>query len=150
MTTWVRKKTARGLVGAARQIVAIVLALLQTCSLITGQNAPPTTLSAAAQRIKSQVSEISVGGKLTVFKADGSEYHGHLQAIEPEIFVISEVDLKQRVTIRYDEVERIRKNYGGKGVGGKRVDPRRNLLVATLLLATLFTTIIVLVATNKA
>jgi ribosome maturation factor RimP len=53
---------------------------------------------------------------LTVEKIDRTEYHGHVQATEPEEFSIREVDFKTTVTIPYDQVEQVRKNYDGKGV----------------------------------
>ncbi|MGI8744987.1 MAG: hypothetical protein ACR2NN_20935 [Bryobacteraceae bacterium] len=124
----------------------LLLALLQAYPLVARQSVP---LDPAAQRIKDQVEVIPIGGKLTVRKTDGTEYHGRLQAIEPQMFSIREVDLKATVTIPYSEVDRIRKNYGGKGFGGRRVDPKRSLIAGAIIVGALFTIVFVAVAKDK-
>ncbi|MEO8736842.1 MAG: hypothetical protein ABI380_09910, partial [Edaphobacter sp.] len=71
---------------------------------------------------------------------------GRLESIDPKSFSMSEVDLKTTVTIAYSDVEQVRKNYGGKGIGGHRVDPRRSLIVGAILLGTMFTILLVALA----
>jgi len=102
-----------------------------------------------ARSIKDQVNDISIGGKLTVQKMDGTEYHGRLESVGPETFSIDEVDLHTAVTISYNEVDRVRKNYGGKGFGGHRVDPKRSLIVGAIFVGALLTIVFVLVANDK-
>jgi len=46
-----------------------------------------------ARSIKDQVNDIPIGGKLTVQKKNGTEYHGRLESVGPETFSIDEVDL---------------------------------------------------------
>jgi hypothetical protein len=99
--------------------------------------------------IKDQVSAVPIGGKLTVRKMDGTEYHGHLEAAGPETFSIDEVDLRTTVTISYADVEQIRKNYGGKGFGGQRVDPKRSLIIGAIFVGALLTIVFILVANDK-
>ena len=53
--------------------------------------------------------------------------------IGTDTFEIIEVDLKQRMTIRYDELKKVRANYGGRGFGGKRPNPRTGLIVGIAL-----------------
>jgi hypothetical protein len=72
-----------------------------------------------------------------------------LQAIEPEEFSIREVDLKTTVTIPYDQVGQVRKNYGGKGVGGRRVNPKKSLIVGAVTLGIVVTILIVALAKDK-
>jgi hypothetical protein len=141
-----RKKTA---INGWCRALAILLAFLQTYPLAAMQNPPSPSLSPVALKIKAEVSRIAIDGKLTVRKIDGTEYHGRLQAIEPEQFSIREVDLKTTVTIPYDQVEQVRKNYGGKGAGGQRVNPKKNLIVAAVTLGVLFTILIVALAKDK-
>lgn len=92
---------------------------------------------------------MSIGGKLTVFKTDGTEYHGHLQAITPQDFSLIEIDLKQTFTLSYSEVERVSKNYGGKGIGGKRVNPRKSLIVGAVTLGAVLVVLVVALAMDK-
>jgi hypothetical protein len=131
------------------RVPAVLLAFLQVHSLVALQNVPSQPLSAGASKIRDQVNDLAIGGKLTVFKIDGTEYHGNLQAIEATTFSIREVDLKTIVTIPYDEVDRVRKNYGGKGFGGHRVDPKKSLIAGIVIVAVLLTVVFVAVAKDK-
>jgi len=131
------------------QILAFVLAFLQTCPLAAMQNASTTSSSSVAQRIKNDVSQIPIDGKLTVKKLDGTEYHGKLQSIETDEFSIREVDLKKTIIIRYDQVDQVRKNYGHKGASGGRVGTRKNWIVAGVTIGVIFTILIVALAKDK-
>jgi hypothetical protein len=131
------------------QMLAFLLALLQTYPLAAMQIPPVPPLTPAAQRIKDQVNQIAIGSKLTVRMINGTEYHGHLQAIDPREFSIREVDLKAAVTIPYDEAGRVSKDYGRKGFAGHRVDPKRSLIIGAVFVATLLTIVFVLVANDK-
>ena len=119
--------------------LALFLAFVLACPL----GAKP------ARSIKDQVNDIPIGGKLTVRKTNGTEYHGRLESVGPETFSIDEVDLHTSVTISYSEVDRVRKNYGGKGFGGHRVDPKRSLIVGAIFVGALLTIVFVLVANDK-
>jgi hypothetical protein len=131
------------------RVFALVLAVLQARSFAAPQVAPSPPSSPAAQKIKDQVNALPIGGKLTVRKLDGTEYHGHLQAIDRQSFSVREVDLKQTVAISYGDVDRIRKDYGRKGFGGRRVDPKRSLVIGAIFIGALLTVVFVLVAQDK-
>ncbi len=126
------------------RLLCLLLSLLQGLPAFAMQNQPqsPSALSAAAQKVAEQVQKVPLGGKLTVRKLDGTEYHGHLEAIAAQDFTFTEVDLKQTFTLSYDEVAQVRKNYGGKGIGGKRVNPRNSLIVGAALGAVLVALIV--------
>jgi hypothetical protein len=130
------------------RVLGLLLAALQVYPLTAMQSAP-VPLSVAAQEVAEQVKKIPPGGKLTVQMGNGSEYHGRLLSIGDEEFSIREVDLKQDLAIRYSDVNRVRKNYGGKGLGGKRVDPKRNLIVGATLFGTLMIILAVALAKDK-
>jgi hypothetical protein len=51
------------------------------------------------------------------------------------------------VTIPNNEIDRVRK--GGKGFGGRRVDPKRSLIVGAVFVGALLTIVFVLVANDK-
>jgi hypothetical protein len=137
-----------GLRKGCWRALALVLALLQGYPLVA-QQGPSVPLSPSSQEIKRQVSRIAIDGKLTARKFDGTEYHGRLQSIDSESFSMREVDLKQTVTLLYAEVDRVSKNYGGKGVGGKRVNPKKSHIVGAVTLGALVTVLIVLLAVQK-
>lgn len=126
----------------------LLLILFQILPLVArGMQTAPS--NPAVEKAKQELSKIPLDGKLTVTKTDGTEYHGRLESIDSETFVMREVDLKQTLTISYAEVNRIRKNYGGKGFGGHRVNPRTNLIAGIVTGAVLLALVIALVASDK-
>jgi len=133
-----------------RPAVAIALAVVQ---MQVGRAQAPTgtqpQLGPTAVRVKTGVDALPIGGKLTVTMLDGSEYHGHLRSIEADSFTIREVDLKRILTLRYEEVKRVQKDYGRPGFGGKRVDPRRSRIAGILILGALLGIVIAVVAADK-
>jgi hypothetical protein len=114
------------------QIAAIVLALTAGNLTPALSQTPPTnpTSSSQIQKVKDQVQKIGVAGDITVILRSGREYYGAITRIEPNSFEIAEVDLKQRLTFDYKDVQKARKGYGGKNyIAGKRVNPRTSLIV---------------------
>jgi hypothetical protein len=100
----------------------------------------------AAQRVRAAIDNLPVGGRMTVQTLNGRELHGNLSAIDPESFSMREVDLKTSLTLRYDEVEKVTKDYGRKGFAGRRVSPRRRLIAGLFLLGGLLALIGVVAA----
>jgi hypothetical protein len=131
--------------------LCVFLAFLQAFPLFAmeDENASSPPLNTAVQKVMNQVKKIPIGGKLTVLKMDGTEYHGHLQAVSSQDFTFVEVDLKQTFTFPYSEVEKVSKNYGGKGIGGKRVNPKRSLIVGTVIVGVVVTVLAVALAKDK-
>ena len=80
---------------------------------------------------------------------DGSQYCGNLHSIEAGSFSIREVDLNTVLTLRYEDVQRIRKDYGRRGFGGRRVHPRTNRITALVVLGALLVLVFALVAADK-
>jgi hypothetical protein len=94
------------------------------------------------------VENLPIGGRLTVNMLDGNQYCGNLHSIEAGSFSIREVDFNKVLTLRYEDVQRIRKDYGRKGFGGRRVHPRTNRIAALVILG-LLVLVIALVAADK-
>ena len=119
------------------QIATITFALALgnngTAFCQSSQNVP-----SQVQKVKDQVQKIGVAKKATVILLTGKEYYGAISKIEPDRFEIAEVDLKQRMEFDYKDVEKVRKGYGGRGFGGKRVNPRSNLIAGIAVVGLLF------------
>ena len=130
------------------RLLGMLLAVLQAYPL-AAQNPSSSLSSPAAQRAMQQVNRIPINGKLTVRKADGVEYHGRLQAVGRDDFHLREVDLKQDLAIRYDEVDTVSRDYGGKGIGGKRVNPRRSRIIGAAIIGGLIVVLAVALAKDK-
>ena len=43
------------------------------------------------------------------------------------------MDLNQTLTLRYQDVERVRKNYGRTGFAGQRIHPRKSLITGLII-----------------
>ncbi|MCI0390072.1 MAG: hypothetical protein MOB07_15080 [Acidobacteria bacterium] len=102
-----------------------------------GQSPPATPAQAA--KIKAAVEKIGVAGDITVESLSGERYHGAITEIEAGRFELAEVDLQQKVSLRYDEVKKVSKGYGRKkNIHGQRIPPRRSRIVAIAVLGGLF------------
>jgi len=132
-----------------RAPIAALLTSLLVCPLRSQQAAPLPPLSPAASEIRAKVNALPIGGKLTVNMIDGKQYCGNLQSIEGEAFSLREVDLKAVVTVHYEDVKRVRKNYGRPGFSGRRVYPRTNRIAALAVLGGLMALVFALVLSDK-
>lgn len=151
----------RWLRGFCFRGVALVLVVLQA-SIAVGQETaqaqtpqqtksatPVPVLSAAAQKIKDEVSRVADDGKMTVRMLDGVVYHGRLDQAEAERFTIHEVDLAQTVPIKYADVKSVKGNYGNRGFGGGRPDPVRGAVIGAIAVAGLLGLLILALASDK-
>src|SRR5262245_49661031 len=114
-----------------------------TFALALGNNTPAFCQSSQnvpsqVQNVKDQVQKIGVAKKVTVILLTGKEYYGAISKIEPDRLEMSEVERKQRMELEYKDVEKVRKGYGGRGFGGKRVNPRHNLIAGIAVVGLLF------------
>ena len=114
-----------------------------TFALALGNNATafcqsPQNTALPVQNVKDQVQKIGLAKKATVILLTGKEYYGAISKIEPDRFEIAEVDLKQRMEFDYKDVKKVRKGYGGRGFGGKRVNPRHSLIAGIAVVGLLF------------
>jgi hypothetical protein len=92
-----------------------------------------------AQKIKDSVDKIGIGGRITVILNNGEERYGSVSDIGGTSFEVVEVDLKQKVTIDYTDVKKVRRNYGGKNyISGKRPNPKWGLIAGLAIFGALF------------
>jgi hypothetical protein len=121
-----------------RFLTAVLIASIGLCSNVFAQAKPTETT-------KQKVESIGVGNKITVIALDGKEYYGKITRIDADGFQIYEVDLKHSMDFRFGELQDVKKGYGGKGYGGKRIrhSARNGLIFGVALIggAILFTLI---------
>jgi hypothetical protein len=92
------------------------------------QNANITSaqLAADAQKMKEEVVKIGQGNDITIVRRDGQEFYGTISKIEDDFVSISEVDLKAKIEIDYQQIKKVSKGYGHKKAwNGKRIPPRK-------------------------
>jgi len=96
-------------------------------------------LPSPAQKIRDSVDKIGIGGRITVILNNGEERYGSVTDVGNTSFEIVEVDLRQKVTIDYTDVKKVRRNYGGKNyISGKRPNPMWGLIAGVAIFGTLF------------
>lgn len=112
-------------------IIIVALALIAGHNRLAFGQTPSANppLSPQAEKIKKDVEKIGSAKALTVILPSGDEYCGTVSKIDATEFAIAEVDLKQIITLKYSEVKKVLKGYGGKNsFTGKRVHARRSLI----------------------
>ncbi len=134
-----------------------LLIIIVSLALIAGNNRlawgqtpsanPP--LSPQAEKVKEQVEKIGSAKALTVILPSGDEYYGTVSKIGATEFAIAEVDLKQIITLKYSEVKKVLKGYGGKSFTGKRVHQRRSLIVGIAVVGGLIALVFVAATQTK-
>ena len=97
----------------------------------TGPSIPgSSTPSVSEMKMKQQIEKIGVGQKITLILLKGDEYYGTIAQIGVSEVQIVDVDLKQLISIQYDQLKKVRKGYGRlNSISGKRVNPRANRII---------------------
>lgn len=120
-------------------LLALLVTTNQLCfaqSNSANQSPPKQTQISAAEKAKQTVGTIGIGNKITVIRLGGQEFYGSVRSIDADGFQIYEVDQKHTVDFKYDQLQGVRKGYGGKGYGGKRIahSTRNGLILGAALL----------------
>ena len=110
--------------------------LLTTVLLIVGLLSPQS--DPLAEKIRRDVEKIGIGKKITLIFKDGTENYGTITAIAQDRLSIAEVDLKKQIDVGFDELKKVRKNFGGKGFMGKRPNPMWGLIAGAALIGAIF------------
>ncbi len=130
-------------------IVSICLVMMtasaQTSLAVPAQEAtkPAANAHPKSDKIKRQVRKIGTAAKITVELTSTRDYHGTIKWIDEDSFQIDEVDLNKVVTVNYDEVKKVYEGYGGKGINGHRVNPKKGIIAVAIFAGVLATVLIV-------
>lgn len=116
---------------------------LIVCILITGmtltsvaQQAPATSKTATA--VKQKVEGLTPQAHITVIRTGAREEFGDFISHSQDGFTFYDVDQKQDVTFRYDEVKKIKDGYGGyNSIQGRHTDRSKGLMIALVLVGVL-------------
>ncbi|MGO4517483.1 hypothetical protein AB4Y89_16945 [Terriglobus sp. 2YAB30_2] len=116
---------------------------LIVCILITGmtltsvaQHAPATSKTATA--VKEKVEGLTAQAHITVIRTGAPEEFGDFISHSQDGFTFYDVDQKQDVTLRYDEVKKIKDGYGGyNSIQGRHTDRSKGLMIALVLVGVL-------------
>ena len=116
---------------------------LIVCILITGmtltsvaQQAPATSKTATA--VKQKVEGLTPQAHITVIRTGTPEEFGDFISHSQDGFTFYDVDQKQDVTLRYDEVKQIKHGYGGyNSIQGRHTDRCKMLIIALVMIGVL-------------
>ena len=126
-----------------RRTISLVQAFLLACGAVVAQLAP-------ADKVRQDVGKIRLQGNITVYMPSGQEYYGSVSRIGADDFSVDDVDQRREITLRYVEVKKVRSGYGtGRAINGKRIHPRKRLLVMLAVVGGLLTLVFVAVASDK-
>jgi hypothetical protein len=85
---------------------------------------PPKSKNSDAAKIKNRVKSIGIAGRVTVVLTNNNEYYGAIRQIGEDSFQLADVDLKEQITISYDEVKKVISGFGKPNpFNGKRWHP---------------------------
>src|SRR5438105_3937856 len=70
-----------------------------------------TATDSRTEKIKAKVTKIGIGKEVTVSLSNGDHYHGSIQSVEDDNFKVYEVDLKQLVEFKYNEIKKVESGY---------------------------------------
>ena len=102
------------------------------------------------EKIRQQVGKIGNLNNVTVSMRDGHEYYGSITQIGREDFSVQEVDLNREITLRYQDVKKVREGYGTtRNLYGRRIHPRTKLIVTLAVVGGLIALVFVAVASDK-
>ena len=117
-----------------------------------GRKQQPAPSEKQIEKVMHNVFNVGVGQRMTVFLKNGDTLHGTLAEIREDDFRLTEVDMRQTLAVRYDEVKKVRNGFGGANLfTGKTTNaPPRGVRIALFsALATLLAIPIIMVVTAK-
>ncbi|HEY0324039.1 MAG TPA: hypothetical protein VGC66_24030 [Pyrinomonadaceae bacterium] len=99
----------------------------------------PPQLDDKARKVKRTVEKIGVGGKITLYLKNGENLYGSVVRYDEEGVQITEVDLKQVITVQYKNIKKVREDYTNPNIfTGKRNNPPKGIRIGVLAAALAF------------
>jgi len=95
---------------AMKSVLAAILCLALATSA-TGQQAQP--LSKDALKVKQQVAALAVGAPISVIRRGAPEEYGTFVSAEADSFSFYDVDSKQQIQLKFEDVRKVKNGYGG-------------------------------------
>ena len=102
----------------------------QSAATQSAVQTPAPKLDDKARKVKRMVEKIGVAGRLTLYLKNGEELYGSVVLYDEESVQITEIDLKQVVTVQYINIKRVREDYGKRDLfTGKRSNPSKGFKI---------------------
>ena len=112
------------------------------------QTAPPP-LSAKAQSVRRKANSLAPRSHISVLPKKAQEEFGTFLASDAESFTFHDIDRKVDVTLRYEDVKKIKDGYGGYNhLNHKHVDREKQLIVVAVVVGGLVALIVAAAASK--
>src|ERR1700757_2812446 len=111
----------------------VAVCLIATLALTASAQQVPN-LSKKAEVIKRKADSLAPHSRISVITIDGDEEFGEFLSNDQEGFTFQDVDRKTDVTLKYSEVPKLKKGYGGyNSAAGRHTDRTRALVVTAVV-----------------
>jgi hypothetical protein len=122
--------------ASARYLIPFVLICVLAARSVSAQQ--PPSLSKRANEIKAKVEKLSPQAHISVIPIQGDEEFGKFLSSDQESFTFHDIDRKTDVSLKYEEVKKVKNGYGGyNAIVGRHVDPTKNRVVIAAVVGVL-------------
>ena len=116
----------------------LVAAFVVACLTLTTSAQQTVALSKSAAAIKQRADTLKPQAKISVIPRSGSEEFGTFVSNNDEGFTFIDVDRNTTVTMRYEDVKKLKDGYGGyNSVQQRHTDRTKGLVVAVIAVGAL-------------
>jgi len=119
-------------------IVRTIAALLIFCLPATASGQRSPALSKHAETVKRKVDQLAPNAPISVIRVQGEEQYENFQSGDNLSFTFLDIDRHENVTLRYEEVRKIKNGYGGvNSLHQKHTDRTKALIITAVVLGVL-------------
>jgi hypothetical protein len=140
-----QRRASGGIRRLFEAIVPVVIFGLLSAMVGDAQQVSPLSKEAAA--IKVTVEKLAPGAKITVFRRNATVEAGSLVSSAEDEFVLYDTDVKANVHVKYEDVSSVKNGWSAAQQNSSHLG--RHVLVAGLILGTLFGILFWALATDK-
>jgi hypothetical protein len=119
-------------------IVGTIVALLILCLTATANGQQSPALSKHAETVKRKVGQLAPNAPISVIRVQGEERYGNFQSGDNLSFTFLDIDHHENITLRYEEVRKIKNGYGGvNSLQQKHTDHTKAIIITAVVLGVL-------------
>ena len=126
------------MLSSQSMIVRTIAALLILCLTATANGQQSPALSKHAEMVKRKIGNLAPNAHISVIKVQGEEQYGNFQSGDTLSFTFLDVDRHENVTLRYEDVRKIKNGYGGENsLHRKHTDHTKAIIITVVVLGVL-------------
>ncbi len=125
----------------------VLILIVSTTGLSYGQQ--DSRLSSRASALKKKADRLSPGAQIRVIKMQGSDQYGQFRSDDDTGFTIYDIDRNENVSLRFEEVRKIKVGYGARNSSRQTRKSHRGAIIATCATLGVIGVLIAAVASAK-